>query len=139
MFHTTRRRFVAGAGAALTVASTRRSIANTPSDEAWARAADIARKVSPPVIPARLFRITDFGARADGTTLNTSAIAKAIAECAKQGGGRVVVPAGKFLTGAIHLKSNVDLHVAEGATLLVRYRTRPATQSCSRAGKAWSA
>ena len=120
-----RRHFVAGAGAALSISAARSSVANIPSDEAWARAADIARKVSDPVFPARLFRITDFGARADGTTLNTTAIAKAIAECAKAGGGRVVVPAGTFLTGAIHLKSNVDLHVSEGATLL--FDTNPSS------------
>jgi polygalacturonase len=113
-----RRHFVAGAGAALTVAAACDSFASIPSDEAWARAADIARKISPPVIPARLFRITDFGARADGTTLNTDVIARAIAACAREGGGRVEVPAGRFLTGAIRLKSNVDLHVSESATLL---------------------
>jgi polygalacturonase len=120
-----RRQFLAGAGAVLSVAAAHRSAANIPSADAWARAADIARKVSPPVIPSRLFRITDFGARADGTTLNTDAIAKAIATCAKVGGGRVVVPAGKFLTGAIHLKSNVELHVPEGATLL--FDTNPSS------------
>ena len=120
-----RRQFLAGAGAVMSVAAARRAAALVPSDEAWARAADIARKVSPPVFPSRLFQITDFGARADGTTLNTDSIAKAIASCAKQGGGRVLVPAGKFLTGAIHLKSNVELHVSEGATLL--FDTNPSS------------
>jgi polygalacturonase len=115
-FNVNRRQFVAGAGAVLAVA--RKSSANVPSDEAWARAADIARKVSAPKFPDRVFDITKFGALADGKTLNTTAIAKAIADCAKAGGGRVLVPAGSFLTGAIHLRSNVDLHVSEGATLL---------------------
>jgi polygalacturonase len=45
------------------------------------------------------------------------AINRAIDECSKSGGGRVVVPAGEFLTGAIRLKSNVDLHISKGATL----------------------
>src|SRR5262245_1796633 len=111
-----RRQFVGGASAALTLAS-RVSLANIPSDEAWARAADIANKVKAPTFANRIFDITKFGAKADGTTLNTSAIAKAIEACAKAGGGRVLVPAGVFLTGAIHLKSGVELHVAEGATL----------------------
>src|SRR5688572_7951909 len=120
-----RRRFVAGAGAALSVAAARNSAASIPSDEAWARAADIAKKVKAPTFPNRVFDITKFGARADGTTLNTAAISKAIAECAKAGGGRVLVPAGKFLTGAIHLKSNVELHVTEAATLL--FDTNPSS------------
>src|SRR5262245_16712927 len=111
-----RRHFVAGASA-LALTTARVSFASIPSDEAWARAADIAKKVKPPTFAKRLFDITKFGARADGTSLSTAAIANAIAECAKAGGGRVLVPAGTFLTGAIHLKSNVELHVSEGATL----------------------
>ncbi|HEY9219627.1 MAG TPA: glycoside hydrolase family 28 protein, partial [Phenylobacterium sp.] len=49
---------------------------------------------------------------------------QAIAACTAAGGGRVLVPAGDWLTGAVHLKSNVELHVAEGATL--RFKTDPA-------------
>jgi polygalacturonase len=120
-----RREFVAGAGAALSVAATRRSFANPSSDEAWARAGDIAKKVKAPTFPDRVFDITKFGARADGTTLNTAAIARTIAECAKAGGGRVLVPAGTFLTGAVHLKSNVELHVSDGATL--KFDTNPSS------------
>src|ERR1035438_2087493 len=48
---------------------------------------------------------------------STQAIRKAIEACAAAGGGRVVVPGGDFLTGAVHLKSHVNLHVEEGATL----------------------
>ncbi|MDV3455718.1 glycoside hydrolase family 28 protein [Sphingomonas sp. HF-S4] len=90
----------------------------------WQRAAEIARKARAPVFPPRTFDITAHGARGDGTTLNTAAIAGAIAACAAAGGGRVLVPAGDFLTGAVHLKSNVELHVAKGATL--RFSTDPA-------------
>lgn len=90
----------------------------------WDRAAMIARTVSPPRFPARSFPITDFGARGDRTTLNTDAIAKAIEACTAAGGGQVLVPAGDFLTGAVHLKSNVELHLADGATLL--FSTDPA-------------
>ena len=120
-----RRQFVAAAGAALSIAATRRARASIPSDEAWARAADIASKVKAPVFASRVFDISKFGAKADGTTLNTAAIAKAIAECAKAGGGRVLVPPGNFLTGAIHLKSQVELHVSEGATL--KFDTNPSS------------
>jgi polygalacturonase len=67
--------------------------------------------------PKKDFPITQFGAKSGGNFLNTQAIAKAIAACNRAGGGRVVVPAGEWLTGAIHLKSNVNLHLEEGAVL----------------------
>ena len=70
-----------------------------------------------PVFPDRTFPITAFGAKGDGGTKNTKAFAEAIAACHAAGGGRVVVPAGKWLTGAIHLKSNVNLHMLEGAEI----------------------
>jgi polygalacturonase len=120
-----RRQFVAGAGAALSVAAARVSRARIPPDEAWARAADIAGRVKAPTFAGRVFDITMFGAQADGTTLNTAAIARAIAECTRAGGGRVRVPAGTFLTGAVHLKSNVELHLSEGATL--KFDTNPSS------------
>ncbi len=87
------------------------------SDPASAKAA-ILKRIQPPKFANRDFDITKFGAESGGTKLATAAIAKAIEACNKAGGGRVVVPAGTFLTGAIHLKSNVNLHVSEGATLL---------------------
>ncbi len=66
---------------------------------------------------ANIFNITDFGAINDTTRLSTHAIQKAIDECSKAGGGRVVVPTGNFKTGSIQLKSNVHLYLDEGATL----------------------
>ncbi|MGH9582830.1 MAG: glycoside hydrolase family 28 protein [Bryobacteraceae bacterium] len=75
-------------------------------------------RVQPPAFPHRTFDIAKFGAVGDGRTKCTAAIRKAIAACSAAGGGRVVVPKGSFLTGAIHLESNVDLHVTKGATLL---------------------
>ncbi len=94
-----------------------------PADP-WAHAALIAATVRAPTFPPRQFDVTAYGAKGDGTTLASDAIAKAIADCAAAGGGRVLVPAGAFLTGAVHLKSNVELHLAEGATL--RFSTDPA-------------
>jgi len=70
-----------------------------------------------PVFPARTFDIRDYGAVGGGETLNTKAIAVAIAACAKAGGGRVVVPAGIWLTGPVQLRSKVELYVTEGAEL----------------------
>src|SRR5580658_2468187 len=71
-----------------------------------------------PVFAEREFDISKFGAVEGGKKDSTEAIAKAIAACAAAGGGRVVVPEGVFLTGAIHLKSGVNLHVTKNATLL---------------------
>jgi polygalacturonase len=90
----------------------------------WASVPAILARIRPPRFPARDFRITDYGARAGGDTDSTEAIRRAIEACHGAGGGRVVVPAGLFLTGAIHLKSNVNLHVSEGATL--KFSTDPA-------------
>jgi DNA sulfur modification protein DndE len=75
-----------------------------------------------PSFPDRIFNIVQYGARADGTTLNTSAFAEAINACAKAGGGTVVVPPGTWLTGPIGLQSNVRLHVERGA--LVQFSSR---------------
>lgn len=63
------------------------------------------------------FDVRQFGAVADGQTLNTTAIQAAVDACAAAGGGRVVVPAGNFVSGAIYLKSRVELHLAAGAVL----------------------
>jgi unsaturated rhamnogalacturonyl hydrolase len=83
----------------------------------WDVVPSILARIRPPKFPARDFPVTDFGARAGGEFDNTDAIRKAVEACNRAGGGRVVVPFGVFLTGAIHLKSNVNLHVSEGATL----------------------
>src|SRR4051794_39638511 len=72
----------------------------------------------------RTFLISDFGAVADEKTMNTAAIASAIDAAAKAGGGVVKVPSGKWLTGAVELKSNVTLYLDNGATLLMS--TNPA-------------
>jgi polygalacturonase len=61
--------------------------------------------------------ITDFGAVADGATVNTAAIQKTIEHVAAQGGGTVVVPAGVFVSGALFLKPKVNLHLERGAVL----------------------
>lgn len=71
-----------------------------------------------PVFPGRVVDIRDHGAVAGGVEMNTVAFARAIAACAEAGGGRVLVPAGHWLTGPVHLRSNIDLHLAEGAVLV---------------------
>jgi polygalacturonase len=74
--------------------------------------------IKEPKFPKKTFRITDFGAVGDGHIKNTEAFAKAIQACADAGGGRVIVPAGLWLTGPIVFKSNINLHLEEGAIIL---------------------
>ena len=84
----------------------------------WARATYIKAQVRGPRFPSRWFDVTTYGAVGDGTTMNTAAFRDAIGACNAAGGGHVIVPSGAFLTGPIHLLSNVDLHVTEGARIL---------------------
>lgn len=63
------------------------------------------------------FTIASFGAKADGITLNSTAINEAITACNNKGGGVVLVPPGLWLTGPIVLKSNVNLHLSKNAVL----------------------
>ncbi len=69
-------------------------------------------------VQAENVNILDCGAVPDGTTPATPAIQKAIDRCASAGGGTVIVPAGRFLTNTVFLKSNVNLHLGQGAVLL---------------------
>ncbi|MDN5217142.1 glycoside hydrolase family 28 protein [Fulvivirgaceae bacterium BMA12] len=64
-----------------------------------------------------IYNVLDFGAKGDGKQLDTKAIQRAVDLCAKKG-GKILLPAGTYLTGTIYLKSNITLHIAEGATLL---------------------
>ena len=73
---------------------------------------------APPVIPETTFNIMGYGAVGDGMVMNTWAIQTAIDECAKAGGGRVIIPPGIWLTGPITLRNRIDLHVQAGALLL---------------------
>ncbi|MEE8577762.1 MAG: glycoside hydrolase family 28 protein, partial [candidate division Zixibacteria bacterium] len=79
--------------------------------------------IKEPTFPDRTFDICDYGAKDGGKVKNTKAIAEAVDACHKSGGGKVLIPEGIWLTGPIHLKSNVNLHVAEGAE--VRFSQDP--------------
>ena len=70
------------------------------------------------VTAATDYNVRDFGATGDGANLDHIAINRAIDSCVANGGGRVTVPAGTYLCGSIRMKSNVELHIAAGATIL---------------------
>lgn len=67
---------------------------------------------------AQDYRASFFGIESNGTTLNTTSIQKAIDYIHENGGGRLVFEVGRYLTGSIFLKSNVSLHLKEGAVIV---------------------
>jgi len=95
--------------------------AGAPTRSLWDEAMykQIEESIRTPQFADKAYPITKYGAKPGATAAqNQKAIQKAIDQCSKKGGGRVVVPAGqKFLTGAITLKSGVNLEVQEGAIL----------------------
>jgi polygalacturonase len=123
---THRRNFLRALGAGAALASPLGSLACRvssatgalrPQPRGWDLVPQILARIVPPTFPERDFDIIRYGAVAGGRIDCTDAIRRAIEDCSGAGGGRVVVPAGRFLTGPIHLRSNVNLHVAVGATL----------------------
>ncbi|MGY5355875.1 glycoside hydrolase family 28 protein [Wenyingzhuangia sp. IMCC45467] len=94
------------------------------STSPWEKVAEIKKQVKVPKFPDNEFNILDFGAVNNGVFNNTEVFKKAIAECSASGGGKVVVPAGKYFTGPIHLESNVNLHIKEGAEVLFSNDTK---------------
>src|SRR5699024_12206376 len=83
----------------------------------------IVRRVQPPTPPCRDVMVEAHGAVGEYSTDCTAAIAAALQVVHRSGGGRVVLGQGTYRTGPIHLLSNVNLHVADGAT--VRFSTDP--------------
>jgi polygalacturonase len=81
----------------------------------------VARAGNPPLpeIPNATFNIVNYGAAGDGRTLNTAAIQQTIDAAAAAGGGTVLIPEGKYLTGPFRLASRINLQLANGATLLI--------------------
>ena len=64
-----------------------------------------------------MYNILDYGACTDGCSVCTESIQKAIDACNENGGGRVLVPAGKYVSGTFYLKDNVELHLEQGALI----------------------
>ncbi len=121
-----RRTLIAGGGALAVGAAVAGNAAKPTAADPWAMATAIRARIRPPVFPAgNRFTPQQFGGRPDGRTLATEAIARAIRAASQaRGGGTVVLDGGVWLTGPIHLRSNVELHVA-GDTV-VRFSTDPA-------------
>jgi hypothetical protein len=69
-------------------------------------------------VQAKQYNVLDFGASPNSGIIHTDAFQKAVDACSQNGGGRVVVPCGSYITGTIILKSNVDLHLEQGAVLV---------------------
>lgn len=112
---TDRRRFLHCAALAFAGLPMAASAQNEQNEDPWQEALRIAARITAPRFADRRFDITAYGAH-ENTDAST-AIAQAIAACNAAGGGHVIVPPGRFLTGPIHLQSNVDLHVEKDATL----------------------
>ncbi|MEE4310237.1 MAG: glycoside hydrolase family 28 protein [candidate division KSB1 bacterium] len=87
-------------------------------ESGWHLLPEILSEINPPTFPDKKYVITEYGAVGDGQSDCTEAIKSAIAACHDNGGGSVVIPRGIWLTGAIHLKSNVNLHVQKDGVLL---------------------
>jgi polygalacturonase len=92
-------------------------MASGPAATGWDMVPGILARITAPTFAARVFDVTRHGAVGDGRTDCTAAFRSAIAACSAAGGGRVLVPEGRFLTGPIHLRSTVELHVTKAATI----------------------
>lgn len=92
--------------------------AQNPYDKYYTNLPCAVEHVQPVVIPDYTVTLTDFGAVGDGQTDCSEAFAAAIKHLKKQGGGHLIVPDGKWLTGPIKLISNFDLHISDNATII---------------------
>lgn len=83
----------------------------------WKKAEEVLRSIKAPSFPDKVYNIRDYGALEDSSALITDIINDVIVECSNNGGGIVLIPEGIYYTGPIELKSNVNLHLEDGAIL----------------------
>ncbi|MEZ0184201.1 glycoside hydrolase family 28 protein [Flavobacterium oncorhynchi] len=100
------------------VLSCSKKINSVTEADPWKRMELTIKSIPETHFPDKTYNIKDFGAVADAKTSNTLVFEKAIKACASNGGGKVLVPNGKYLTGPIHLESNVNLHLEDNAEIL---------------------
>lgn len=112
------KRILIVSAAAAVVLSCAKQTSNVSDSDPWKKMERIIKSIPQTHFADKTFNINDFGAVADAKTSNTLAFQKAIKACAESGGGKVLVPNGKYLTGAIHLESNVNLHLEDNAEIL---------------------
>ncbi|MEM1042232.1 MAG: glycoside hydrolase family 28 protein [Bacteroidota bacterium] len=99
--------------------------ARAQEEAAWATVPDVLARITVPSFPDRTCRVTDYGAVPGDSADDRPGIMGALRDCAAQGGGRVVIPPGDWLSnGPVHYESNIDFHLEAGATL--RFGTDPA-------------
>jgi polygalacturonase len=96
---------------------------NNQSKEQWKKMESIVKAVKSPSFKNATYTIIQYGAQSNTKDDNSEAINKAILECSKNGGGKVVVPKGKYHSGPIHLEDNVNLHLDKDAEIL--FSTNP--------------
>lgn len=94
------------------------------ASDPWLKADSILNNIKEPQFANRSYLLTDYKGKEGSNFDNGKIINKLINQCSKRGGGRVVIPAGVFHTGPITLKSNVNLHLEEGAVL--KFSNNPA-------------
>lgn len=89
----------------------------------WAEMLDIIAAIDSPTFPNEKYNVIDFGADPTGKISSGNNIAMAIKKCHQSGGGYVIIPKGDYISGPIHLMSNVNLHLEEGS--IIRFSTDP--------------
>ena len=104
--------------ALMMVLSCGKQVSGVSEVDPWKKMELIIKSIPETHFLNKTYNIKDYGAVADGKTFNTAAFEKAIKACAENGGGKVLVPNGKYLTGPIHLESNVNLHLEDQAEIL---------------------
>ncbi|WP_053971186.1 glycoside hydrolase family 28 protein [Mangrovimonas sp. ST2L15] len=89
----------------------------------WSDMKTVLETIKAPEFKNEVYNITDYGAQGDSVFDNTKIIDSVIRLCSSNGGGKVVIPEGKFFTGPIHLQDNVNLHLDKDAEIL--FKTDP--------------
>ena len=90
----------------------------------WDKVEEIEKNIVPPIFPDVNYIITDFGAKNEEGFDCRPAINAAIVKCSEKGGGKVIVPSGKYYVGgSIFMKSNVNLHFEEGCEIIFSSRS----------------